>query len=93
MTIILITHIILMIFSFLATVGTAFFALLGIRISSRILSANAYVTGSGIFLGVILLLQHPIDSKCLVLATYTLAFAAINGYSLKRNQAAVTSDS
>ena len=86
MTILLITHIVLMISSISLTAGMAVTSGLSKAVPKQIVRSNLVVTSTGILSGLILLSAHPLGTKCAALFAYTLAFAATYMFVTKRNR-------
>jgi hypothetical protein len=74
MTIVLITHIILMSVSLIATTGLVIVALFGKTSPNIVRRINLVLTLIGIALGAGLLIHQPIGSRCVELTAYILAF-------------------
>lgn len=92
MTILLITHIILMSFSMISTAIVALVALISRKTPRTLDAVNVFTTMSGVLFGIILLIQNPVGSKCLTLVSYIAAFAAVRVYTAKRHQPALVSE-
>lgn len=73
--------------SVLLTAGSAAASALSYRVGRMPLVLNAAMTMLGAGLGIVLLINHPLDSKCIVLTTYLIAFVVINILIRQRDQA------
>lgn len=74
MTIVLITHIILMSISLVTTTGLVVASLLNKTPTNIVRRINLVLTLIGIVLGAGLLIHQPIGSRCIELTAYVLAF-------------------
>jgi hypothetical protein len=83
----LVIHITLLSISLLVTMSTTFAAVMGYKVSSTLIRFNMLGTGIGLTAGILLLLQSPLDIKCLILLGYLAAFMASQVYITRRNQA------
>jgi hypothetical protein len=73
-TIMLITHIILLSFSMIANTIMTIMALVGNRVPVLTQKINLVGTIIGIVLGALLLIQHPLGSRCVELTAYVVVF-------------------
>lgn len=85
-TLLLATHVILLSLSLFTTIGTVFVAVLGRAVPKQITALNVTGTVIGLVCGVVLLLDAPLDAKCLTLAAYLFAFVGAQVYVSSRNQ-------
>ncbi|MDB5178001.1 MAG: hypothetical protein JWO61_384 [Candidatus Saccharibacteria bacterium] len=68
-------HIIALSLSIIATVTMAIMALLSHATPFVARRTNLFITGIGIALGGILLIQHPLGARCLELTAYLIVFS------------------
>ncbi len=78
-------HIILLSVSILLTIGTTIAAANKNSVSKRLTACNIVITSFGVLLGIILLLDAPIGSRCIELSAYVALFAVAQVYIRKRN--------
>lgn len=74
MTAMLITHIVLLSLSIVATTIMVIMALFGRTIPALAQKINLVGTMTGIVLGTLLLIQHPLGSRCIELTAYVVVF-------------------
>lgn len=86
MTIMLITHIVLMSISLVATTGMVIASLCNIIVSRKIQLLTLIATVAGVILGASLLIIHPIGSRCLELTSYMIVFYFAYRYATIRSQ-------
>jgi hypothetical protein len=81
---ILLTHIVLMCISIVLAAGILGATLLSKRVSTALTQISYAVTAAGLGCGVILLASNPVDSRCLVLGGYLLAFIFSSAFVSRR---------
>ena len=91
-TLLLSLHIILMIISLVVTIGSVFVTARGHIIRPAIMRSNLIITASGLSAGVVLLFSAPLGVRCLVLASYLVAFALAYRF-MSRAQASLARNS
>lgn len=74
MSIILTIHVVALTMSIFATTIMMILALMSRASPQVALRTNLFITGLGIALGGILLVQHPVGSRCIELASYLVIF-------------------
>lgn len=85
MQLILLTHIILLTLSLVATAGMIGAHLLSRAIPTKLIALNAGGTLVGLGAGGILLLFKPLGFDCLLLLGYLLVFSAVQAFLYKKN--------
>ena len=86
LTLLLTFHIVSLSLSLIAILGSVFSSVLGRKIPARLIITNNVVTTLGILAGTALLLQAPLDAKCITLTAYLLSFVGAQLYVTNRNQ-------
>ena len=89
-TVMLMIHIILLCLSLVATTSMVILALMGRGIPALAQKINLIGTVIGIVLGALLLIQHPLGSRCLELTTYIVVFAFTYRFIATRTQKLLT---
>ena len=85
-TVMLMIHIILLCLSLVATTSMVILALMGRGIPALAQKINLIGTVAGIVLGALLLIQHPLGSRCVELTAYVLVFAYAYRFIAARSQ-------
>lgn len=80
MSLILTIHVIALVASVLATTIMMILVLMSRKAPQIALRANLFITGIGITLGGILLIQHPVGSRCVELTSYLVIFVLAHRY-------------
>lgn len=78
MSILVLSHAILMSISIVLTLATTVTVIAKIATPKTLQYVNAAITLTGVSLGVYLLLSNPLDARCAVLFGYVLVFSVIN---------------
>lgn len=85
MTTLLALHVILMSLSLLGAMAMLGRAMLSKGTPNMFLTANVFGTSVGITIGAVLLLNHPLDIRCVLLTSYLIAFWLAHSFVKRRN--------
>gem|GEM_PF-5899292 len=84
-TIILFSHITLLVISIVATASFVGLSMMRAVVPRGYRLANLVATTIGLILGAVLLIQHPVGSHCIELSIYVLAFTLLYRFVEKRS--------
>lgn len=80
-------HIALLTISIVLSAVSAGMAILRRQVRTSMTFINVIVTAVGLVAGAVLLAEHPISAKCVVLLSYLVSFIGVQLYVKRRNQA------
>lgn len=89
-SLLIIAHVVLLCASLIVTTGSAVTAAAGVAVPKLVNILNLAGTSTGLLFGVILLLNKPLDMRCVMLTAYVAAFALAQVYIRRRNNQLAT---